>query len=66
MDARSIAATAANGGVLTSAEAFDCWENIRIISLTALYIKREYTRDLIRNKKRKNWYAAPILKTGRK
>ena len=25
MDARSIAATAANGGVLTSAESFDCW-----------------------------------------
>lgn len=28
MDARSIAATAANGGVLTSAEAFDCWGNV--------------------------------------
>lgn len=25
MDARSIAATAANGGILTSAEEFDCW-----------------------------------------
>ncbi len=28
MDARSIAATAANGGVLTSAEAFDGWGNV--------------------------------------
>ena len=28
MDARSIAATAANGGVLTSAEELDCWGNI--------------------------------------
>lgn len=28
MDARSIAATAANGGILTSAEAFDCWGEV--------------------------------------
>ena len=28
MDARSIAATAANGGVLTSAEELDCWGNV--------------------------------------
>ena len=28
MDARSIAATAANGGVLTSAAEYDCWGNI--------------------------------------
>lgn len=28
MDARSVAATAANGGILTSAEAFDCWGNV--------------------------------------
>ncbi len=28
MDARSIAATAANGGVLTSAEALDCWGDV--------------------------------------
>lgn len=28
MDARSIAATAANGGILTSAEAMDCWGDI--------------------------------------
>ncbi len=28
MDARSIAATAANGGVLTSAEQYDCWGNV--------------------------------------
>lgn len=28
MDARSIAATAANGGVLTSAEDFDCWDKV--------------------------------------
>jgi aconitate hydratase len=28
MDARSIAATAANGGILTSAEQYDCWGNV--------------------------------------
>ena len=28
MDARSIAATAANGGILTSAETLDCWGNV--------------------------------------
>ncbi|MBR4211547.1 MAG: hydratase, partial [Oscillibacter sp.] len=28
MDARSVAATAANGGVLTRAEAFDCWGDV--------------------------------------
>ena len=28
MDARSIAATAANGGILTSAAEYDCWDNI--------------------------------------
>ncbi len=28
MDARSIAATAANGGILTSAAALDCWGNV--------------------------------------
>ena len=28
MDARSIAATAANGGILTSAEALDCWGDV--------------------------------------
>lgn len=28
MDARSIAATAANGGILTSAETMDCWGNV--------------------------------------
>lgn len=28
MDARSIAATAANGGILTSAEEVDCWGNV--------------------------------------
>ena len=28
MDARSIAATAANGGYLTSASELDCWDNV--------------------------------------
>lgn len=30
MDARSIAATAANGGVLTSALEFDCWDDVPV------------------------------------
>jgi aconitate hydratase len=43
MDARSIAATAANGGVLTSAEALDCWGNIPDYQFdSSVYKKRIY------------------------
>ena len=43
MDARSIAATAANGGILTSAEALDCWGDVPAYSFDkTVYDKRVY------------------------
>ena len=43
MDARSIAATAANGGVLTSAEALDCWGNVPAYNFDkTVYDRRVY------------------------
>ena len=43
MDARSIAATVANGGILTSAEALDCWGDVPEYSFDkTVYDKRVY------------------------
>ena len=43
MDARSIAATAANGGILTSAETLDCWRDVPEYSFDkTVYDKRVY------------------------
>ena len=43
MDARSIAATAANGGILTSAENMDCWGDVPEYSFdSSVYDKRVY------------------------
>ena len=43
MDARSIAATAANGGILTSAETMDCWGDVEEYSFdSSVYDKRVY------------------------
>ena len=43
MDARSIAATAANGGVLTSAQEFDCWGDVPAYHFDdTVYQKRVY------------------------
>ncbi|MBR4545667.1 MAG: hydratase [Oscillibacter sp.] len=43
MDARSIAATAANGGVLTSAETLDCWGDVPAYNFDpAIYERRVY------------------------
>lgn len=43
MDARSIAATAANGGILTSAETLDCWGDVPAYSFDrTVYDKRVY------------------------
>lgn len=43
MDARSIAATAANGGILTSAETLDCWGDVPEYSFDkSVYDKRVY------------------------
>ena len=43
MDARSIAATAANGGILTSAEGLDCWGDVPEYEFDpSVYNKRVY------------------------
>ena len=43
MDARSIAATAANGGILTSAESLDCWGDVPEYTFDgSVYEKRVY------------------------
>ena len=43
MDARSIAATAANGGILTSAETLDCWGDVPEYTFDgSVYEKRVY------------------------
>ena len=43
MDARSIAATAANGGILSSAETMDCWGDVPEYSFdSSVYDKRVY------------------------
>ena len=63
MDARSIAATAANGGVLTSAEELDCWGNIPEYHFDkGVYEKRVYQgfkkgtgEDLVYGPNIKDW-----------
>ena len=63
MDARSIAATAANGGVLTSAEELDCWGNVPEYHFDkGVYEKRVYQgfqkgtgEDLIYGPNIKDW-----------
>ena len=64
MDARSIAATAANGGILTSAAEFDCWDQIPdYLFDKAVYDKRVYygfekwdnTRELAYGPNIKDW-----------
>lgn len=64
MDARSIAATAANGGVLTSAENFDCWGEVPEYSFDdTVYRNRVYYgfekgdggKDLIYGPNIKDW-----------
>ncbi len=63
MDARSIAATAANGGVLTSAEELDCWGNVPEYHFDkGVYEKRVYNgynkatgEDLVYGPNIKDW-----------
>ena len=69
MDARSVAATAANGGVLTSAEAFDCWGNVPEYRFDpTVYQRRVYQGfgnpqdvDLIYGPNIKDWPAMSAL-----
>ena len=63
MDARSIAATAANGGVLTSAQTLDCWGNVPAYHFDpGVYEKRVYQgfgrptgEDLVYGPNIKDW-----------
>ncbi|MCQ2443158.1 MAG: hydratase [Oscillospiraceae bacterium] len=63
MDARSIAATSANGGVLTSAEAFDGWGNVPEYTFdSTVYDRRVYQgyskatgEDLVYGPNIKDW-----------
>ena len=64
MDARSIAATAANGGVLTSAENFDCWGQVPEYSFDDTvyrnrvyygFEKRDGAKDLVYGPNIKDW-----------
>ncbi len=63
MDARSIAATAANGGVLTSAERYDCWGDVPEYHFDkGVYDKRVYQgyskatgEDLVYGPNIKDW-----------
>ncbi len=69
MDARSIAATAANGGILTSAETLDCWDNIPEYHFDkGVYDRRVYQgfgkgtgEDLIYGPNIKDWPAMSAL-----
>ena len=64
MDARSIAATAANGGILTSAETLDCWGDVPEYTFDdTVYNKRVYygfqkgdeKKDLVYGPNIKDW-----------
>ena len=64
MDARSIAATAANGGILTSAETLDCWGDVPEYTFDdTVYNKRVYNgfqkgdekKDLVYGPNIKDW-----------
>ncbi len=46
MDARSIAATAANGGYLTSASELDCWDNVPEYAFDVTPYKTVFIRAL--------------------
>ena len=69
MDARSIAATAANGGVLASAEELDCWGNVPEYHFDkGVYEKRVYQgfrkgtgEDLVYGPNIKDWPEMPPL-----
>lgn len=62
MDARSIAATAANGGVLTSAEAFDCWGNIPDYQFDSTVYKKRIYQGFNQEQKEKELVCGPNIK----
>ena len=66
MDARSIAATAANGGILTPATDLDCWGDVPEHDLIRLFMTAVYTMATMQPMRRTVWYMAQILRTGRK
>ena len=62
MDARSIAATAANGGVLTSASALDCWEDIPQYEFDASPYRSRVYQGLIKGATRQALIYGPNIK----
>ena len=64
MDARSIAATAANGGMLTSAETMDCWGDVPDYHFDDTVYKNRVFFGYDRAQEKRNWYAARTLRHG--
>lgn len=62
MDARSIAATAANGGVLTSASALDCWEDIPQYEFDASPYRSRVYQGFIKGASRQPLIYGPNIK----
>lgn len=62
MDARSIAATAANGGILTSASELDCWENIPQYEFDASPYKNRVYQGLIKGASQQSLIYGPNIK----
>ena len=62
MDARSIAATAANGGVLTSASALDCWEDIPQYEFDASPYRSRVYQGFIKGASRQALIYGPNIK----
>ncbi|MFH3421515.1 hydratase [Klebsiella oxytoca] len=62
MDARSIAATAANGGILTSASELDCWENIPQYEFDASPYKNRVYQGFIKGASQQSLIYGPNIK----
>ena len=62
MDARSIAATAANGGILTSAAELDCWENIPQYEFDASPYKNRVYQGFIKGASQQSLIYGPNIK----
>ncbi len=61
MDARSIAATAANGGYLTSASELDCWDNVPEYAFDVTpYQKQEIVTDPLEQEVNKNVFMGKL------
>ncbi len=62
MDARSIAATAANGGILTSAETMDCWGEIPAYSFDRMVYDNRVFYGYEKGQEKQNLIYGPNIK----